>query len=211
VKSRLQFRQLKNRADFPQGVYKRQNHVSLNANFVLLAHGRGGIVTLYIILRLVHILAGVFWAGANFVMAGFVNPSVKASAPESGKFMQHLAQKSGFPRFAEVTGWLTVLAGLGLFWLVSDGFSASWFSTRRGIVLTIGGLMAIAALVIAYALQKPAARRLAQLGQEIQASQGPPTPQQLAEIQAQQNKLAQGARWTAILLTISVIGMALSR
>lgn len=165
----------------------------------------------YTILRLVHILSGVFWAGASIMLAGFVNPSVRASAPESGKFMQYFAQKSGYPRYAEVAGWLTILAGLGLYWIISGGFQASWFTTRRGIALTIGGIMAIIAMVIAYIYQKPAAKRLAALGQEIQASGGPPSSEQLAEIQAQQKKLSQGALWTAILLAVSVIGMALSR
>lgn len=168
-------------------------------------------MTLYVLLRLVHILSGVFWAGANIMFAGFVNPSVKASAPESGKFMQYLAQKSGYPRVAEITGWLTILAGVGLYWIVSNGFQASWFTTRRGIVLTIGGLLAIITMIIAYAMQKPAARRLGEIGQEIQASGGPPSPEQLAELQAQQKKLENGARWSAVLLTLSVAGMALSR
>ncbi len=168
-------------------------------------------MTIYTVLRLVHILAGVFWAGANFMMAGFVNPSVKGSAPESGKFMQYLAQKSGFPRFAEVSGWLTILAGLALYWIISGGFQPEWFATRRGLVLTIGGLLAIAAMIISYAMQKPAAKQLGVLGQEIQASGGPPNPEQLAAVQAQQKKLARGGQWAAILLAISVIGMALSR
>jgi len=168
-------------------------------------------MAIYAILRLVHILSGVFWAGANFMMAGFINPSVKATAPESGKFMQYLAQKSGYPRYAEVAGWLTILAGLGLYWIVSGGFQISWFTSRRGIVLTIGGLLAIVAMIIGYVVQKPAAKRLSAVGKEIQASGGPPTPDQLAEIQAQQKKLSQGALWTAIVLAVSVAGMALSR
>jgi len=166
---------------------------------------------IYEIFRLVHIFAGVFWAGANFVMAGFITPSVKATAPESGKFMGYLAQKSGFPRYAELSGWLTILAGLGLYWIISNGFAIAWFTTQRGIILTLGGLLAIIAFIIGYAISKPASKELGKLGQEIQASGGPPSPEQLAEVQAQQNKLTQGARWTAILLAFSVIGMALSR
>jgi uncharacterized membrane protein len=168
-------------------------------------------MTIYTILRLVHIFSGVFWAGASFMLAWFINPSVKGSAPESSKFMQYFAQKSGYPRFAEVTGWLTILAGLALYWIISGGFQVEWFTTRRGIVLTIGGLMAIAAMVIAYVYQKPAAKRMSAVGQEIQASGGPPAPEQLAEIQAQQKKLSQGAFWSAVLLGIAVAGMALSR
>ena len=168
-------------------------------------------MTIYTFLRLVHILAGVFWAGSNFMYAGFIDRSVKASAPESSKFMQYLARQSGYPRFAEIMGWLTILAGLGLYWIISNGFQAEWFATRRGIVLTLGGLMAIIAMVMAYALQKPAAKRLGVLGQEIQATGGPPTPEQMAAVQAQQNKLSRGALWTAILLGLAVAGMALSR
>ena len=165
----------------------------------------------YTLLRLIHIFAGVFWAGANLLMAFYISPSVKATAPESGKFMQYLAQKSGFPKMAEISGWFTILAGIALFWIVSGGFQPVWFTTYRGIVLTIGGLLAIAGFVVGFVMQKPAAQRLGQIGQEIQAAGGPPTPEQLAEIQAQQVKLAKGGRWTAILLAISVAAMAVSR
>jgi hypothetical protein len=168
-------------------------------------------MTIYTVLRLIHILAGVLWAGANFTMAGFITPSVKATAPGSSGFMQYLAQKSGLPRYAEIAGWLTILAGLALYWILSDGFQLSWFVTRRGIVLALGGLLAIAAMILAYAVQKPAATRIGALGQEIQAAGGPPKAEQMAEMQALQNRMAQGARWTAILLAIAVEAMALSR
>jgi hypothetical protein len=168
-------------------------------------------MTIYAVLRLVHILSGVFWAGVNFTMAGFITPSVKATSPGSSGFMQHLAQKSGLPRYAEIAGWLTIIAGLALYWVLSDGFQLSWFVTRRGIVLAFGGLLAIAAMILAYAVQKPAAKRIGALGQEIQAGGGPPSPEQIAEMQALQNRMAQGARWTAILLVIAVAAMALSR
>ena len=166
---------------------------------------------IYTVLRLIHIFAGVFWAGANLLMAFYVSPSVKATAPESGKFMQYLAQKSGFPKMAEISGWLTILAGVALFWIVSGGFQPVWFTTYRGMTLTVGGLLAIAGFVVGYVMQKPAAQRLGQIGQEIQAAGGPPSPEQLAEIQAQQAKLAKGGRWTAILLAIAVAAMAVSR
>lgn len=168
-------------------------------------------LTLYTILRLIHILAGVFWAGANLMMAGFINPSVKATAPDSGRFMQYLAQKSGYPKSAEIAGWLTVLAGLALYWIVSGGFQPAWITSRYGLTLTIGGLLAIAGLAVGYTVQKPAAKRLGTLGQKIQAGEQPPTPEQAAELQAQQKKLAMGGLWTAILLGLAVVGMAIAR
>ena len=39
---------------------------------------------LIVVLRLLHIFAGVFWAGAVFMLTRFVMPAVAASGPEGG-------------------------------------------------------------------------------------------------------------------------------
>lgn len=143
------------------------------------------------------------------MIAGFVNPTVKAAGPEGGKFMQRLARQNHFPLVMELAGLATVLSGLWLYWLVSGGFQITWIASRPA--LTIGGIMAILAYILAFFMQKPAAKRIGMIGQEIQASGGPPRPEQIAEMQAQQKKLSQGALSSAILLTIAVIGMALAR
>jgi hypothetical protein len=72
-------------------------------------------------------------------------------------------------------------------------------------------LLAIAGLVVGYTVQKPAAKRLGTLGQEIQTGGQPPSPEQVAELQALQKKLAMGGLWTAILLGLAVVGMAIAR
>ena len=125
--------------------------------------------------------------------------------------MQQLARNSGFPKFAEISSWLTILSGLWLYWMVSGGFQVTWMTSRAGMALTIGGILAIVGAGVGYVMQQPAAKRLGQLGQEIQASDGPPSPEQLAELQTQQKKLAQGGLWTAVLLAIAVAAMAIAR
>lgn len=168
-------------------------------------------MALYTILRLIHIFAGVFWAGAALMMAGFIIPSAKAVGPEGGKFMQQLARQNRFPLVMEVAGLLSVLSGLWLYWLVSGGFQLYWITSRAGLALTVGGVVAIAAYLLAYFFQKPAAKRIATLGKAIQTAGGPPSPEQVAELQAQQKKLAFGALLGAVLLALSVAGMALAR
>lgn len=143
------------------------------------------------------------------MIAGFVNPTAKAAGPEGGKFMQRLARQSHLPLVMELAGLATVLSGLWLYWLVSGGFQITWIASRPA--LTIGGIMAILAYILAFFMQKPAAKRIGMIGQEIQASGGPPSPEQIVEMQAQQKKLSQGALLSAVLLTIAVIGMALAR
>jgi uncharacterized membrane protein len=40
-----------------------------------------------VLLRLIHIFSGVFWAGSAFVLARFIQPAAAATQPESNKFM----------------------------------------------------------------------------------------------------------------------------
>ncbi len=49
------------------------------------------------------------------------------------------------------------------------------------------------------------------INQQAQAAGGPPSPEQMAEIQALQKTLDQATRRTALLLTIALIGMATAR
>ena len=48
---------------------------------------------LIIVLRLIHILAGVFWLGGSFMSAIFLTPAVAATGESGQKFMGHLITK----------------------------------------------------------------------------------------------------------------------
>jgi len=47
-------------------------------------------------LRLLHIGGGVLWAGGVFILAGFIEPTVRALGSDASKFMQRFAGQSGF-------------------------------------------------------------------------------------------------------------------
>jgi hypothetical protein len=49
-------------------------------------------------LRFVHIVSGVFWAGAVFLMVGFIFPAVRASGPQAGRFMEEVARRRAWRR-----------------------------------------------------------------------------------------------------------------
>jgi uncharacterized membrane protein len=53
-----------------------------------------------LLLRLIHILAGVFWVGAIFLIAGFLLPTARAMGREGGRFMQHLMLQRRLPVFS---------------------------------------------------------------------------------------------------------------
>ena len=164
---------------------------------------------LMIVLRLLHIASGIFWAGTAFFTVSFLQPAVSASGPEGGKVMQQLA-RSRFTTTITVAGTLTVLSGLLMYWRDS-GFQLAWIVSATGLTFTIGGLAGLGGLSVALFVSRPAIRRVAELSKLVVASGGPPSPAQMAEIQALQARMTRGGRWLAVLLGIAVVAMAIAR
>jgi uncharacterized membrane protein len=162
------------------------------------------------LLRLIHILSGVFWAGGVFTLAGFVQPTAQATAPESGKFMQRLL---GGPLTIALSaaGPLTILAGLILYVIDSGGLRPEWIVTPTGLGFTLGALAGLAALGIGFFISRTDAVKLTALGKEIQAAGKPPTPEQAARLGALQKDLVQATVWTAVCLLVAVAAMATAR
>ncbi len=163
-----------------------------------------------IALRLIHIFSGVFWAGTAFFMVSFLQPVVKASGPEGGKVMQRLAL-SRFPTAMPMIGGLTVLSGLAMYWFLSGGLQLSMVMTAPGLGYALGGVAGLIAFGIGIAVTGRATRGVAAIAKELMASGTPPTPDQMAWIQAMQMKLAAGALWSTIFLALAVAMMAVAR
>lgn len=161
-----------------------------------------------IILRLIHILAGVLWAGWAFVSLAFIEPATRAAGPEGGKFMQALSGKTKLIQTMLIAPLLVIFTGVLMYWQVSGGLSRSWLVLAPGLALTIGSLAGILAFVLGLVINRPAADRLAALSREMQSVGGPPSSEQMAELRAQQQRLSMGGLYGAILLAIAVIGMA---
>lgn len=163
---------------------------------------------LIIVLRLIHILFGVFWAGSIFFIVSFMLPTARAAGPAGAPFMQRFA-RAGFVNAALGSGALTALAGFGLMWAVSNGDSA-WFGSPTGIVLSIGALAALVTLAIGFFVQRPTMGRMKAIAIAIEQN-GAPTPEQAAELPLLQAKMGKVARTAAWLLAITVVCMAVAR
>ena len=163
-----------------------------------------------VLLRLIHIVAGVFWVGGSVIMIGFVEPTVAAIGPDGAKFMQRFAGPSRFPLFMNLAAPLTTLAGLVLYWMDS-GFRIEWIVTRSGLGFTAGGVAGVAALILGAVVMGPTSAQMAALGQEMQVAGGPPTPVQVSRMRMLQDKLHQGGLWGAILLVVAVAAMSVAR
>src|SRR3954464_13427291 len=106
------------------------------------------IASLYItLLRIIHIFGAVTWVGGSIFMASVMGPTVRAAGPDGGRFMMRLASFGQLSRVLTISGILTVLAGLLLYYPTSGGFNGAWLSSGHGITLTIGAIIGLLAFV----------------------------------------------------------------
>lgn len=164
-----------------------------------------------IILRLVHIVAGVFWAGAAFSLAMFIMPAINTSMPEGGKVMQRMMTVYHFPVYLLTAAALTILSGLLMYANLSRGFNMVWIGSPHGIVLTIGALSSIISFLLGIFVNKPRADRMARIGREVMQTGGQPTSSQVAEMTALRQGISSMTKYIAILVLIAVITMAVAK
>lgn len=162
-------------------------------------------------MRLVHIAAGVFWAGGAFMVAGFLEPAVRGAGPEGGRFMQRLTQQHRMPAYLIAAGVVALLSGLVLYWRMSGGLQAAYVTSPMGLTFGFGGLVAILAFLVGVLESAPVATRLGALAGALQAAGGPPTPEQLGEMRHLSARLTRAARVVAALLALAVAAMAVAR
>jgi uncharacterized membrane protein len=161
-----------------------------------------------IVLRIIHITSGVFWAGAAFFNAWLLSPAVDDSGQEGSKVMGALMRR-GFVLILTVAAVVTILAGLLLYANKSDGFQVSWITSAGGLVLTLGVLCGLAGGSIGASMVGASASKMGELGAAIAQSGGKPSAEQGAQMAALKNRIAIGGRLNAALLLITVLCMAI--
>jgi uncharacterized membrane protein len=163
-----------------------------------------------LILRLLHITFGVFWAGSVLNVALFIAPAVKASGPEGSKFMQQLG-KTSYPIVVMVSAMITIVSGILLIWKLSGGFEPAWFHSSYSRVLTAGSGLAFIAFIIGFTVNRPTAIRMNKIGDAVARSAAPPTSEQLNELMRLRKRIFTATNYIAILLTLAVISMSICR
>ena len=146
--------------------------------------------------RVLHIVVGVFWAGTIIFNGWLLGPAVRELGPDGGKVMGALARR-GLLTILPITGVLTILSGLWLYWHASAGFNSAYMGSRPGMVYGLGMVLTISAFLIGFLVVRPAVEK---------ATTAPP-----AEAQQYRQRAASGGTVVAWLLVIVVICMAIGR
>jgi len=158
-------------------------------------------------LRIVHILAGIFWVGGTLIMAFFVGPTVGATGEAGQKFVGHLVNNLRFSSRMAAAAGLTILAGFILYWIDSAGFTSAWMSSGAGRGFGIGAAFALIGFVFGLLVARTT-RAMAKLGAQIQ---GRPSPEQMMQLEGLRKQQATYSNITAVLLILATIFMAIAR
>ncbi|MDH4188046.1 MAG: hypothetical protein OEV08_13725, partial [Nitrospira sp.] len=138
-----------------------------------------------LVLRLVHVVAGVIWGGGALVMEFFIGRSIAGTGEAGQKFTQYLMGKMQFHKFMTAMAVSTVVAGGLLYWHDSDGFASAWKFSGAGLGFGVGAVFGLIAFITGAIFGSSNAK----LGQVSAQIQGKPTDEQLTQINALQKQI----------------------
>jgi uncharacterized membrane protein len=162
---------------------------------------------LVIILRLIHILSGVFWVGGSIVLAFFITPAVAANGEAGQKIFVHLVNKAQISTRIAAAAILTVLAGGWLYLIDSQGLTSGWSNSGPGLGFGIGAFFAFIGLIFGLIVGVNSNK----LGKAAGEISGKPTTEQLNIIQAAQKQLRFASPISTVALILALICMATAR
>ena len=161
-----------------------------------------------LLLRLIHIAAGAFWVGSVFTFFLFVQPAAVAVGPEATKFTYQLIHHRRLPLVILASAVTTVLAGILLLIITSNGLDPDLLFSESRLGYTVGGVAAILTLGVGALYVFPRTRTVERTIGRLIAESRPPTPEEQQTL-AQAGRESRKAGWVVLGgLTVAVISMA---
>ena len=163
-----------------------------------------------LILRLVHIVGGIFWVGGTLLTTFFLIPAIASMGPAGGEVFAAV-QRRKLSTWMFSASLLSVAAGLRLMWIASSGFSSGYFATATGKAFGFAAALAVLALLLGMMVARPAAMRAAQLGGSMASAPPEKRPEIAAQIAVLRRRSAIFGTTVAILLLLAAAGMSVAR
>jgi hypothetical protein len=163
-----------------------------------------------LILRLVHIVFGVFWVGSVLFATVMLMPSIRAAGPSGMATMGELVRRR-MSLIMMGAAILTIGAGIWLMIILSGGAPGVWMRSGTGRAIGMGGGLAILALILGMAINAPTARRMGVIGAAVAKRGGPPTPGEAAELERLESRMGIASVLIALMLLAATGAMAVAR
>jgi len=162
-----------------------------------------------IVVRFIHIVCGILWAGFAIFIPVYLGPAVAAVGPDGAKVMIAL-QKRGVMNVIPALGVLTLLSGFWLYWFDSAGGTA-FMHSPTGMTFGTGGVCALLAFIVGVGVLRPAMMKVMAIAQRIPTAAPADKERLMAEaVRFRARGVASGLA-VAILLLLAMTAMAVAR
>jgi hypothetical protein len=158
------------------------------------------------LLRIIHIVGGVFWVGGTLMMTFFIAPTIGSTGESGQRFVGHLMNNLKFSNRMAIAAGSTILAGFILYALDARAGTA-WLRSSFAIGLGIGAAFALIGFVFGILIGRTT-KAMAQLGAQIQ---GKPSPEQMNQLQTLGKRQGTYSAIAATTLVLATIFMAIAR
>lgn len=163
------------------------------------------------VLRVVHIVGGMFWVGATMFMTFFLAPVLASMGPGAGPVMGGLAKRR-LMVVLPIVAVLTMLSGTRLMMIASANFQAAYFQSPSGRAFAWGGTFAIVAFVFGMLVSRPAMMKAGALGQQLAAATDDASRARImTELNSARRRGSIGGAIVLTILIVSVILMSVAR
>jgi uncharacterized membrane protein len=161
---------------------------------------------LVLVLRLLHVMGGVFWVGGAVAMNFFVGRTIGATGDAGKQFAGHLMGKTNFSQFMTFNAVISVVAGFILYGIDSNWFTSAWQSSGPGVGFGLSALFALIGFVTGI-MNGNNNRKMGRIGAQIQ---GKPTSEQASQLGAIQKQQAWvvPANTYSLLLALALMAVA---
>jgi hypothetical protein len=172
-----------------------------------------GTSTYMIVFRILHIMGGIAWGGAIFLLVFFLQPTAKAIGPAAGPFMRELLDTRKLSDWILRIAGVTIVAGGFLYWHYWQQFGGlgDFLADAFGLWLTIGAIAALIAFGIGMFATKPTIVRSLAVGAEIARSGEQASDELKQELAALQVKARTLAKFNVTFVAIAAFAMSTAR
>jgi uncharacterized membrane protein len=160
-----------------------------------------------LILRILHIGAGVYWVGSTLLLAFVITPALKATGASGQKFVDYLITKKRFGTESAGAGSMSGIAGILLYWYDSQGLTSAWMHGNSGIGFTVGAVFGLIAFIFGVLTDRKL-KAMANLREQFGDS---PSEEQTSQLQSLDKQLSTNLYICAGALSLSLWIMAVAR
>jgi hypothetical protein len=165
-------------------------------------------MSLFLTIRVLHILLAATWFGAAVAMLFFVVPAVKDAKAAGGAVMAGV-QKRKYHVFMQAIAGLTILTGFYLYYRFTQGFDPEISRSMGGRVFGTGGIAGLLSLIVGGSV---VGRTMTKIGDTMAKAgpmaDGPEKAALLASVGPMQARAELFGKLVILLMVVAIVAMS---